>query len=464
MNRSILLYYILLFIITLLFVFDPSNRLMLLFAGWITMIVFCLRDLNGRIALLAFIVAVFSFLMTRLIIPVFYSNVYISDSLGNTMSFRPDTYDFMAKAIFLSLICAFSGFNSVHQKKELSFEFNPSSNYVSRLRKVSRTLMVFSSLFYAAILLEEAFYMWQNGYMDLYLSYESKFPPLFKRFSLLYHLSFFIFLSTLPSKRQAKPYIVYYCLLSVLPLLSGQRAGFILDILVIVVYFFIRNRQLGGEKWIGTKGKFLLLLFVPLVCALMFIVLLLRGENSTDGYSLGNMIVNFFFQQGSSMQVLGLTYEVKGTLPPNKFYSFGTIIDNFNNNIIYHLLGIAESYRSQTVEFAINGHSLANYLTYQYQTQRFLAGGGMGSCYMAEVWADWGMVGLGLWSFVYGWVLSHITIWSQKNVWMFAISFYMMRAIVFAPRSSAISFISDFMSPTFLLAMIVMHFYSNWKS
>ena len=97
-----------------------------------------------------------------------------------------------------------------------------------------------------------------------------------------------------------------------------------------------------------------------------------------------------------------------------KEYSFTNIpgiIDSYGNNFIFQLLGIGQEFKSNTAEIALNGHSLGSYLTYTYQTERFLLGGGMGSSFIAESWLDFGYIGVVGFSFIYGIILSKFFIY-----------------------------------------------------
>ena len=46
---------------------------------------------------------------------------------------------------------------------------------------------------------------------------------------------------------------------------------------------------------------------------------------------------------------------------------------------------------------------------------------------------------------------------------MFALAFYMVNAIIYAPRAGACDFISDILSPTYLLLMLLIYNYSKPK-
>lgn len=441
----------------------PESRLMLVFVTWIYMMAFCLMDIEKRLTLFAFDLAMFTFLLTRLIIPLFYENEYTINALFYTMSFSDAAYEFINNAIFISLITSFIGFNVVRDTGFYGISFNSENDYTNRIRKLAKKAVYFCAFFTFLTIVEKIYYVGANGYEELYLSYQSHFPSIFKKFVNVYTLVFYLFLGTLPAKKEAIPIIIVYIALGALSLLTGARSEFVLNCILVITYMFLRNKFSPDDFWIDRKGKIALLVTVPAICALMFLVMLLRGGRTSEGYGIASMFVDFFFQQGSSMQVVGLTYDAQSQIPDGKFYSFGALIDNFNHNFIFELFGIAKVYRSQTAEYAIYGHSLANYLTYTFQTQRFLNGGGMGSSYIAEVWNDFGYVGLGIWSWMYGHILAKFYVWAQKSMWYLALAFFMLVGIVYSPRGGAIDFIADITSPTNLLVMLFFHLYGKRK-
>lgn len=434
----------------------------LLFGAWLVIMTYCLIDIEKRLTLFAFVLAIFTFLLSRLIIPLFYTNAYIESAIDNSMEFSDAAYDFIYNALIIALITSYVGFKSVSRNS--LFQINQSyyqSRTNNRIRKITKYLVYFTYTFCVINVLGKVYFVAQNGYEALFLEYVNILPPFLIKFVNIYTLVFYLFLATLPSKAEAKWPIILFIALGVVSLLTGQRGGFILNCILIVVYMFLRNQMTPNDLWIGRRGKTALIISVPLLCAFMFIIMLVRGGNAANSYDTSSLVIDFFFQQGTSLQVVGLTYDAQSVIPSGKFYTFGTIIDNFNDNFIFNLLGIAKSYRAQTPEFAINGHSLANYLTYTFETQRFLNGGGMGSSYVAEVWNDFGYLGLGLWSFMYGCILGKFYKWARMNYWFFGISFYMLMGIVFSPRAGAIDFIADILSPTNLLVMFIIYQYGR---
>lgn len=117
--------------------------------------------------------------------------------------------------------------------------------------------------------------------------------------------------------------------------------------------------------------KIAILFHLPFITALMFIVMLMRGESSVSNISFVDMVINSIYQQGSILEVLGVSYENADRIP-YRIWSFGRVIDSYDNNFLFQILGIGQAFKANTVDFAINGHSLANYLTYTYKPNDIL--------------------------------------------------------------------------------------------
>lgn len=453
---------IILLLASLLFlVFVPGLRLYLMIIIWVILFCGSLKQASANMPLIAFLIAIFTFLMSRLTIPIFYKNDYISDSLDNMITFKDSTLDVVYCLLVVSMVSVCVGYYNNKNNAKIKLQFDPQNATILRIRKASRWLFYFSSMFFFLQLFEKALFVWRNGYMDFYLSYEKMLPGIFYRFALFFQLSFYIYMATLPSKEEVKRIAIFYIFAYFLSLLTGARGEFILAVMFVIIYYVIRHYMRPDECWVTKKSFIFAAVAFPTICALMFVIMLIRGESELENNAFLLLLVDFFYSQGSSIQVVGLTVENQASIPPDKFYSFGQIIDNFNNNFIFHLLGIAKEYRSNSDEMAVYGHSLANYLTYTYQYKRFSQGGGLGSSYVAEVWNDFGYIGLAIWSYLYGKILAYIYKLIGKNVWLTALSFFMMMSIIYAPRASAIAFIADILSPTYLLALFFIYQYSK---
>lgn len=459
---NILIYYFALLLGVLMLIF-PNYEISLSFVFWIVLMVYCFRDIESRMLLMLFAFTVFVFGMTRIVIPEYYTNDFIQDSQRWSMSFGSEVHNFIARTCFIALVGALFGFNIIRKKQDISINYNIDTHSCQtlKIRKVSKFLYLLSSVLVIYSIYSRFSFVAIYGYMDSYVDYSGNLPVLLNKFASTNALCLYLFLATLPSKHEAKPILFLFLIISLFSLLTGGRTNFVMNFITLLIYLVLRNKITPKDPWLTRKGKIILLMCLPILVAMMFVVMLIRGDDEINNTNLFDMIINSIYQQGSIIEVLGVSYEEVEHIP-HRFWSFGRIIDSYENNFIFQILGIGQEFKANTSDFAINGHSLANYLTYTYQNKRFLAGGGMGSSFIAEAWLDFGYFGVVVFSFIYGVILSKFYM-LIKNVWMFALTFYMVNAIIYAPRAGACDFISDILSPTYLLLMIFIYYYTKPK-
>lgn len=464
MNNSGILIYPSAFLIGVLMVLFPTCQVDLSFAFWIILMVYCFKDIESRLLLMLFAFTVFVFGMTRIVIPKYYINDFIQDSQRWSMSFGIEVHNFIARSCFISLVGALLGFNIVKNKKEvfLNCNIDVESCQILKIRKASKFLYLLSSVLVVYSIYSRFSFVAMYGYMDSYIDYSSNLPVVLNKFASTNALCLYLFLATLPSKKEAKPILLLFLLISFFSLLTGARTDFVMSVITLLIYLVLRNKNTPKDPWLTRKGKLLMFLCLPILVALMFVVMLIRGDSEIDDINLFDMIINSIYQQGSIIEVLGLSYEEAEHIP-DRLWSFGRVIDSYGNNFIFQVFGEGQDFKANTADFAIKGHSLANYLTYTYQNQRYLAGGGMGSSFIAETWLDFGYFGIFVFSLVYGIILSKFYTLVKTNVWAFALAFYMVNAIIYAPRAGACDFISNILSPTYLLLLLLIYCYSKSK-
>lgn len=441
----------------------PVFRFPILVITLFLILLYCLRDMENRVILMSFMISIFTFLLTRLTIPYIYTSSYIIDSWGRTISFSETTYQSMYIAIFVAIVSVFLGYTVSQTSNNLPISYQPNSQYSTRARKLSLYLYYITYIFFALAIIEKVYFVLTHGYMEYYIGYTRLLPGIVYKLATAFEIVFFIFLATLPSKQEAKKPIVLYLLIEFISLLAGARNEFILAFLFIIIYLYIRNSLNPEDPWLSKKGKFAVAIFLPVICVLMFVVLLLRADNKVEQFDFIGMFFDLLFQQGSSMQVLGLTFEHAESLDQSRLFSFGPLIDKFNSNFFFQILGNGVSLKGNTVEMATQGHNYGDYITYTFQPRRYLNGGGMASSYIAEVWLDWGYVGLSIWSFVYGVILAKVYVLIRKNIWLTALAFFMMMQIIYSPRACAIYFISEIISPVYLLIIFAIWGYARQK-
>lgn len=460
---SLILTFLLFALSTVSYLMESKIGLMTsLAAVWIIGLSYSLKRIEDRIVLFAFYLTIFTFLMARLFIDDFasgYKSTYTEEA-QSVLHYSNLAGYFIYYAITLSLVFVFIGYSFGHERNNfVGVEDDVRYNtYIEKVRTIAKRFSYILYVFTIFTTLEMVLYIWSNGYMAFYLSFEHSLPHLFYTFDAAFGFAFFLFLACMPTKKEAWPLICLYLLKACIALLSGQRNGFILPVLFIIIYFYIRNSISPNDLWISRRGKIMLLVSFPFLCASMFIIMLIRGDNGLGNESLITYFIDFFYQLGGSVKVLGYSYDLQGIIPEGQNYTFGPLIRWIDNNFITQLLGLGHHYENASVEMALRGHSLGSFLTYNINEYRYLHGGNLASSYIAELWLDFGFIGVAIGSFIYGRIMASVLSFARKNIWKAAIAFIMIYNIIYAPRASFMYFITECMSYSFIAIAFYIYF------
>lgn len=437
--------------------------LITLFSVFVYECVFTLRNIHRHITLFVFLIAFFTFLMGRILLPLF---IDVSDLIFNIggAEFSAQTNSHIYISLLLALLFIFFGYFKAEKKtniKPTTYCYN--SVEVLTIRKCSRILAYISFLFVCIVIYEQIRFVAVNGYFAFYIDFESTLPYVVILLGSLFDYCIYLFLATMPSKKEARPIIIIYLINGISYMGVGQRGGFVLSFLFIITYLFLRNKIMPGDSlWIGKKGIISLLVTMPLLVFFLYIFAYIR----TDGEVVDskNVMMSFLYQQGVSVEVIGYAYDYEDYFPEGKIYSIGDILNYFNHNKIAQVFGDKEPVKPQSVEHALEDHSLDAALTYFVKPDLYLRGGGLGSSYVAEAWKDLGYMGIMIFSYIYGLVLASIPRWCRKGFWWAAMGFIMYNNIIFAPRARAIKFVFEFFSLAVILLFLSLYLYSKYKS
>ena len=472
MRRHFSIFGLLTILITLVFVVsalvkEQSIMTILLFALFVVEFIYAVRRLFKNIILVLFLVAYFTFLMGRLVMPLFIDMDVYSDIFYSFLDFKPETNYHVILSLYISLLFLFISYTITEAKvpNVIQPAFNPNSQKILVVRKWANIILWFSFPFALLVILEKIRYVIINGYAGMLLEQGSTLPSFVIILSVLFEYMVFLYLATLPSKRKAIPVIILYLIFSVMNIIGGDRGECMLSIFVVIYYFFLRNRLYRGSSlWISRKGITAIIMAAPLAMILLFSIAFVRDSKTIDNTDAGLLIGGFFFQQGASMNVIACAYEDERYLPKGKLYSLGSIIDYFRNNYISRLILGTKPLAVGSTELAQKGNSLDPAITYIENPQFYENGGGMGSSYIAEAYYDFGYFGIILYSLIYGYVLASIPKWNAKNVWLSVIALVFLKYIMYAPRARATGFIAAAASVAFWPIALIIYLISSYYS
>ena len=284
-----------------------------------------------------------------------------------------------------------------------------------------------------------------NGYYGFYTDYSFPGPTFMLKLATMCTAAFYIFLGTFPSKKECRLPVIMYLGATMITILSGRRNDIITAVLLIFIYYCFRNIMYSNhEVWVSRKVVYVLILLAPVLLSILNSISAQRtGKTNTLMISYFEGLINFFYIQGFSINVIKWARQLQDSIP-DKFYSFGQLIDFFTTgNFISRLLFNFKSFSGQTAERALEGNRMSYLLTYLVFPARYAQGYGVGSSYIAEAFHDFGYAGVAAVNSLYGYLLAKYNYINYKNPFIFAISFLMMEGLIMAPRSYADAFIGN---------------------
>ena len=218
--------------------------------------------------------------------------------------------------------------------------------------------------------------------------------------------------------------------------------------------------QAEQEKpWLGVLEKGALILAVPLGLVLLGAMNYLReGQGMEGGLNPIAVIADLFYKQGVSFRWLALGYGAIPFLPHNGFtnYTFGSFIDYFcNGSIAQKFFGAVSLGSSNSLLKAQYGNNFSHHLSYILLGDEYLAGHGCGSSYLLEVFADYGYLGIVVFSLILGLFLVCAPRLAGKNAVLFSIILLCMTNLFLIPRAEATGFLQFVLTMQFWAAFVI---------
>lgn len=407
-------------------------------------ILYAIEVFYKRIFFLAFQITFFTFLMGRTLSELFLT--------------REDYYHFPNNilvhtevCLFVALLSLYLGyilFTRVRFFKDESLDvIDYESNRYLSIRRISKCLFLLMLPFSMLVIIEKAIFVKVMGYASFYIDYVSKFPYVITKLADICPLLFYIFLATMPSKKEIKWPAVFFLLRAVCLMFTGKRADFVVPVLLLVLYFSRRNMiHSGGERWLTKKHLRVLAACIPILLFALFSYNTIRfGVSNKKSSSFIEGIFGFFENTGFSVNVISFEKLYEDRVP-DKIYSFGDTSDYIRENIITQLFFDLPIYKTQTIDKALYGNNFSQTITYLRSPNYYLSGRGYGSSYIAEAYHDFGYWGIVFWSFIYSWMLASVYSFKGKGVIYITLALQALHYILLAPRNMASAFISEYIN------------------
>lgn len=447
------------FIAMLCTVLIKNSSFAVLIASFFIILLFALSDIKNNILLISFMVCFFVFLVGR---PICYELLNYSKIYTIPLSqiTKNNIYIYLA----MSLIFVAIGYliiSKVRIKKKISKDENQKNNnesYFNSLQKISK---IFAIILYLIVILENIlkyFKIKSIGYTESFsFNYNFNLPYGLHNLVEVAPVPFCLFLATLPKKKDSLLPISLFFFSNLITALYGNRFEIISCILFILIYSMLRN-NFNEEIWIRKKQIFLLVILTPFIIILMQYMTYWRDGNNIN--SSDNPTINFLYGVGGSSDLIGITYEYGDrALSRDTIYSFGYVWRNINGNILAKIFKKNSDLISQTADYALNGHSLSSALTYYFYPSKYLKGYGLGGCYIAELYHDFGIFGIIIGNMILGIILGLIRKLKKYKIIHNFLCIYMIILLLRIPRDSFDSFIGELIGikniMTFLFIILI---------
>lgn len=336
------------------------------------------------------------------------------------------------------------------RKRTSNCGFNYDNSEYLNIRYLSKNIYYLTYIFWVIILLDVVMYVIQYGYTSYYLYYSSRVPSIIRQIGYMAPMALFIFLATMPQKKEAKKPIFLYVVYLLLTLGTGRRVNFMTGLLIIFAYALIRN-IVNPEKrpWLTKKAITALVLSLPVLITVMYLFEYFRSDSYVGSASDYSPLLGFFVRQGTSINVIKYAELFSDRLNPEAHYSLYNLIKwlQGSGSILNDLFSLDFDFSmgKQTVLTATQGTYLADFVSYNANKSSYLTGMGYGSCYIEELYVDFGYFGVFCGNFIYGILLCSLMKNSLRNhnIWKTALGFYIVDLLFKAPRATFDAFLGQ---------------------
>lgn len=386
----------------LIFIFRENNITVCYIAVlliFLSNILFWIKDMKKRILFFLFNGSFFIFLMGREAI--------------NLLQYGKIVYDFEIEIQFHILLCLYLSLlalqlgymicekyikdrNSSKNSTIMLFKKNMNrEQFKEILKKYAKIVFIVGWILNLFVSLEQIIYVANYSYLEFVKAFTSKIPYIIRICANFRTIAFFIFLATMPNKKEVKPIIGMYIIEAVISLLFGNRGNCIIDILIVIFYIVFRQWKAKEEKWITKKQVIVMVIMIPFVFAFLSAMVYLREGTNVGEINLSGQITRFFKSIGNSINVLG--YEKKYETELNEIgnlYTLGDLKQYILYNPITEKLFNAKHAPYHTKEYALSGQSFMHTISYLINNENYIDGHGNGSVYIAELHIDFGYIGV----------------------------------------------------------------------
>lgn len=426
---------------------------------WLVNVITALADVRRNIIFLFFNFAFFTFLLSRPVISMIRGDKWWYFNQKNVL--------FAMTVLVLAVTFLFVGKeigDKVVRYRKGKMKKSPEVYNSRNIKIISMIVYAVSLAAYFILELEKLVYVSQYSYTAYYSNFVSKAPYIIYVISTFFKYSLCMFLITRPSKQEAFIPLAFYLLSAVPQLLIGIRNPIVLNAIFIFLYYCIRDIMGDKEKWLGKAERTVILLFLPFILAFLGVYNYIREDRAVEnGMGIFSLIVDLFYKQGVSFDVLCIAYGTIPYLPERTIrnYTFGGFIDYFTHGTIAQLLGGKGLLPGNNLEQALYSNSFAHNMSYIAKGQDYLEGHGFGSSYILETFVDYGYAGVVISSIIFGFLCIYAMRLVQLNKYTFYVTLIGLTSLFFVPRAETTGWLTFLLTAQFWISTLVIVFASG---
>lgn len=409
------------------------------------------RQIKPRFLFLLFHLTVFIFLLGKPLIDLIEGNDWLD--LEITKYYATEASVLLTLVcLFVSLLCVFLGgliseglkFNKKNkepagQKFRHRFCSFINSDNNRRIRIIALVLFGCSFIFKMIFEAERAIFMMQNSYVAYYAEFESQLPYFVYAMSTFMDYAMFVYLATLPKKRDS---VIVMCLsiaTTIPTFMFGERSALVIKGLFALTYFVFRDYVGDTKPWIGRGEKIMIIIGIPAAIILLDVMNYLRaGYAAPLGFF--STIIDFIGHQSVTFSYVCAGMAILPALRSQGVisYTFGAMIDYFKyGTIAQKLFGAPSLGSGNNMAQILMGNEMSHHLSYTLLGEtKYLAGNGTGSSYIIELYADYGIAGIIVFSLLLGLLLGLTFRIAKKGLLPAVMIFCTVSGIVFLARSN----------------------------
>lgn len=452
-KSQLLLLFLNLILVPTMLLLDVDILLICIIETFVILTIVCFKDINTNIFFFCFLCSFFVFLVSGDLADALFGKKYwlqFSEAANYHAHF----------CILLSLVFLLIGYFIT--KKPYALEninctsLSEANEYkVIGIREISKYAYYVSYIFLLTDTLYKVYYVLINGYVSYYVGYAS-ILGVFSQIGDLCPIALCSFLATFPSKDECKWPFRWFFVYAICGFLVGQRGALVYNLIFIVGYMFYRNKHdSNAEIWIKKRWIISFCIAIPFVIVFFQIYGYIREGIAFEFESFMDTFVDFFVSIGASSKVIKAGFDYRSYLSDFKFYSLGDTLNYFKYSRLFHWFGTIPA--AHTAEYALQGHSYGDMISYLYMKSQYLAGHGAGSSFIACLFTDFGYLGVAIGSFLYGVLFKKISALNSNKWLSTTLKLYALLFLFKSPRGSYDCFVGAIVNVTFIITIVLIH-------